>query len=64
MLNKIIAKTHQIQIKNSNFGRETNQCNKMSIPHAYAQQNFRIFRLGCILEATKKLSPILNLSTL
>ena len=24
MLNKIVAKTHQIQIKNSNFGRETN----------------------------------------
>ena len=27
MLNKIVAKTRQIQIKNSHFGRETNQPN-------------------------------------
>ena len=25
-LKKIVSKTHQIQIKNSNFGRETNYC--------------------------------------
>ena len=52
MLNKIVATTHKIQIKNLNFGQETNIC-----PRTYVQQNFRIFWVGMHFRGSKEGIP-------